>query len=171
MAEAGLVRVLYDELFDDAAIDSCLIPKALVGLKAHQARAIIGSSNLTQGGFTHHTELNVYCEAPDIVAPISDLLQFIDEQWESPTAFSPDAGWLDDYERSAKGATRVVVKLPEHLDRTLHTTPPIPKTPNEYSMAHTSLSNDHVSDAETRTTPPPEPQKHPPAQTNLEADG
>jgi hypothetical protein len=73
-------------------------PKVILGVRGDEARAIVGSSNLTKGGFFGNTELNLLLRGSIKDAVISRIIQFIDEQWSGPRSFSPTPEWLTRYE-------------------------------------------------------------------------
>jgi HKD family nuclease len=75
-------------------------PKVIVALRGAEARALIGSSNFTHGGFSGNTELNVLVEGPAAVAPLDEVLAFVGQQWTHPRAFVPSEEWLTRYERA-----------------------------------------------------------------------
>lgn len=81
-------------------------PKVLVGIRGRKVRALIGSSNFTTGGFSGNTELNVVLEGTIGLAPIDEVLRFVDAQWNHPRAFKPDKEWLARYERAYKSRPR-----------------------------------------------------------------
>jgi len=72
-------------------------PKVIVGLNGSEVRAIVGSSNLTGGGFGGNTELNVLLIGTTSDTAIADLLRFLDEAWTHPRVFEPTAEWLARY--------------------------------------------------------------------------
>jgi hypothetical protein len=73
-------------------------PKILIGLKRMEARVLLGSSNLTAGGFSGNTEVNVLLAGSKDDPTISKLIEFVDAQWSHPRAFEPDDEWLERYE-------------------------------------------------------------------------
>lgn len=77
-------------------------PKVIVGTKGGLARAIVGSSNFTLGGFTSNSELNVALEGPVDAPPLGNLLSFIDEQWSGPHAARLSPEWLAHYAEDYK---------------------------------------------------------------------
>lgn len=77
-------------------------PKLIIGIKGNSMSAILGSSNLTTGGFFGNTEINVLIEGSNELEALSSLNDFMDEQWESPRAFVPDKEWLERYELAYK---------------------------------------------------------------------
>jgi len=74
-------------------------PKLIVGVKGREARALIGSSNLTLGGFAGNTEVNVLLSGHVDGPELQRLAGFLDDQWSHPRAFAPDDVWFDQYER------------------------------------------------------------------------
>ncbi len=74
-------------------------PKVLLARRGEEARALMGSSNFTLGGFSGNTELNVLLGGALADEPMVRIASFIDEQWHHPRAFEPDDGWMDDYTR------------------------------------------------------------------------
>ncbi len=74
-------------------------PKLMLGVRAGVARAIVGSSNFTSGGFGSNTELNLLVEGARDEGPLADLIEFFDVAWGGPLAFEPDGAWIDRYER------------------------------------------------------------------------
>jgi len=75
-------------------------PKVIVGLRGAEARALIGSSNFTTGGFFGNTELNVLLAGRASEAPLREILEFVAQQWTHPRAFVPGEDWLLRYERA-----------------------------------------------------------------------
>lgn len=73
-------------------------PKVMVGVRGTEARAIVGSSNFTEGGFSGNTELNLLLHGSSSEGPLADILRFIELQWSGPRSFTPDAAWFDRYE-------------------------------------------------------------------------
>ncbi|HEU5068446.1 MAG TPA: phospholipase D-like domain-containing protein [Sphingomicrobium sp.] len=78
-------------------------PKVLIGIKGGQARAIVGSSNFTNGGFQGNTELNLVIEGDASVGPLKDIVEFIYQQWTHPRVFEPSMAWLDEYDHAHAG--------------------------------------------------------------------
>ncbi len=74
-------------------------PKLLIGTKGQAARAVVGSSNLTRGGFGLNTELNVLLGGATSDAPIGDLLEFMDHEWEHRSRVMLSAAWFAQYEK------------------------------------------------------------------------
>jgi HKD family nuclease len=72
-------------------------PKVLVGIKGIEGKALIGSSNLTVGGFLNNVELNIFLSGPVNTPPLSDVLSFIDKQWNDQHSFKPDMAWILQY--------------------------------------------------------------------------
>ena len=81
-------------------------PKLIIGIKGNSMAAILGSSNLTNGGFFGNTEINVLIEGSKELAAMLKLRNFMDEQWESPRAFVPDKDWFESYEVAYKNRPR-----------------------------------------------------------------
>jgi hypothetical protein len=84
-------------------------PKVLAGTRGGDARALIGSSNFTRGGFAGNTELNVLLEGPSENAALARILQFVEAQWLR--SFEPDADWLTRY-RDAHARRPLPPRLP-----------------------------------------------------------
>src|SRR3989304_817145 len=74
-------------------------PKVILGVKGNNGFAVLGSSNLTRGGFSCNTELNIKLFGNIKTEPLKDILAFIEKQWNSVRAFCPDDDWIDSYER------------------------------------------------------------------------
>lgn len=91
LRDLGVLRVVPDT-------GGVFHPKLLVVCKGNDARVIVGSSNLTLGGFAGNTEVNVLLSGSLTDAPIKKLVGFVSEQWKHPRAFEPDEGWLERYE-------------------------------------------------------------------------
>ena len=72
-------------------------PKVIIGIKNGKAKAIIGSSNFTKGGFAGNTEFNISLQGILKSKIFIDIVNFIKDQWNSPRAFIPDDDWLDRY--------------------------------------------------------------------------
>lgn len=81
-------------------------PKVIVGTKGRVARAIVGSSNFTLGGFTSNSELNVALQGRVDAPPVADLLSFIDEHWSGPHAARLTPEWLAHYTEDYKKRPR-----------------------------------------------------------------
>lgn len=86
-------------------------PKIALAVKGDSAMALVGSSNLTGGGFGRNTELNLWIDGPRSKGPLFRIAAFMDQLWESDYAFEPDAAWLDRYE-AAYDEARVFDALP-----------------------------------------------------------
>lgn len=73
-------------------------PKLAIGRRQDgSVRVLMGSSNLTVGGFDKNTELNVLLEADSRNAQIRKALTFFDDCWEEGERLDFDPGWLDRY--------------------------------------------------------------------------
>jgi len=73
-------------------------PKLAIGRRQDgSVRVLMGSSNLTVGGFDRNTELNVLLEADSRNAQIRKALAFFDDCWEEGERLDFDPGWLDRY--------------------------------------------------------------------------
>lgn len=96
-------------------------PKVIVGTKGDRARALLGSSNFTHGGFGGNTELNVVLEGDVREGVVAEALSFIEQQWRHPRAFVPDAEWLDRYAKAYAARPRPQ-QLPGPPPRVLLTT-------------------------------------------------
>ena len=81
-------------------------PKTVLGVRKGRAKAIIGSSNFTGGGFGGNTELNVMLEGPAGKGPLRSVATFINDQWHGARAFVPDEDWLAEYEQTYKRRPR-----------------------------------------------------------------
>ena len=81
-------------------------PKVIVGLRGAESRALVGSSNFTNGGFSGNTELNVLIEGLAGEAPLDEILAFVDQQWKHPRAFEPSEVWLRRYEKAYESRPR-----------------------------------------------------------------
>jgi hypothetical protein len=77
-------------------------PKIVVGIKGTQAKALLGSSNFTNGGFKGNTELNVVIEGDARTGQLTEARAFIEQQWTHPRTFVPDTAWLIKYEKAYK---------------------------------------------------------------------
>jgi hypothetical protein len=77
-------------------------PKLIVGVAGGEARAIVGSSNFTAGGFAGNTKLNVLLSGPTGHDAFQKLLGFVAQQWAHPRSFAPSDAWFDGYERLYK---------------------------------------------------------------------
>ncbi len=74
-------------------------PKLILGRSGDELRALVGSSNLTTGGFSLNTELGVLLEGDASHPEAIRLVDFMDALWSKESAFEPDAAWLAWYER------------------------------------------------------------------------
>lgn len=81
-------------------------PKVIVALRGGEARALLGSSNFTNGGFSGNTELNVLMTGDAEDAPLNEVLAFVGQQWTHPRAFVPGEDWLGRYERAYEARPR-----------------------------------------------------------------
>lgn len=102
-------HVLAEGLVDDVAVlingKGTFHPKVIVGIRGKRARAIVGSSNFTRGGFDQNTELNLLLSGKLESALFGDLLSFIDDQWFEADWL--DEAWVRDYrERHARRPKR-----------------------------------------------------------------
>ncbi|MCA9774422.1 MAG: hypothetical protein KC466_18535 [Myxococcales bacterium] len=91
-------------------------PKVIVGLSGEKARAIIGSSNFTTGGFGVNTELNLLLNASKLDPIVEALLSFIDDQWERGESFC--RVWLDDYEERYEKRPKPARRGSDRVSRT-----------------------------------------------------
>ena len=62
--------------------------------KTGKKTAIVGSSNLTEGGLSTNYETNVLVEDPRVVR---QLLDYFEEHFEGAHAKAVDQSWLDQY--------------------------------------------------------------------------
>jgi hypothetical protein len=85
--QSGILRVVEDTA-------GIYHPKLIVGIRNRDARALVGSSNFTQGGFAANSELNVLIEGPRASKVISQLIEFVENEWQGPRSFVPDADWF-----------------------------------------------------------------------------
>lgn len=92
LRDLGVLRVIADT-------GGVFHPKLIIGTKGTEARAIVGSSNLTTGGFAGNTEVNILLAGPIGDPALKQLAAFIDDQWSHPRAFEPDDPWFEEYER------------------------------------------------------------------------
>jgi hypothetical protein len=73
-------------------------PKLAIGRrKDGSVRVLMGSSNLTVGGFGANTELNVLLDADKRDPQIKKVLDFFDACWSRGQSLDFDPGWLDRY--------------------------------------------------------------------------
>lgn len=117
------VRVMYET-------QGTFHPKLVVGTRAGQACAVIGSSNFTRAAFSANYEVNLVLRGEARSAPIGELLAVIDGYYRSPKARKLDSALIEAYsaawERKPKpprlpllprGSTRKpTVKKPADLD-------------------------------------------------------
>lgn len=94
-ASPGRLRVIHEA-------SGVFHPKLTIGRRGNLAKAVLGSSNFTGGGFGWNTELNVQVCGPCDCEPMKSIIAFFDEQWEGVLvkAVAPDDPWLDEYEAS-----------------------------------------------------------------------
>lgn len=85
-------------------------PKIIVGVRGKVARAIVGSSNFTKGGFGSNSEMNLALEGPSDAAPLCDLLSFVNAQWSGLRATEFTDEWLSEYKIVYRARLR-----PEHV--------------------------------------------------------
>ena len=126
--EPGALRALADLDVLKVVADATGVfhPKVVVGTRSGEARALVGSSNLTGGGFPArggNVEVNVLLEGSATDDQLADLARFIEDQWDNKRAFVPSSDWLDEYEDAHK-----------------HRPPPAPVPPPD-SVADITLSD------------------------------
>lgn len=92
-ALSGVLKVVPDT-------EGVFHPKVLLALKGDQIRALIGSSNLTTGGYKRNIEANVLLDGKRDAPELHALTDWLDEQWEHPRTFVPDEAWLVEYEET-----------------------------------------------------------------------
>ncbi len=92
LQDHGVLRVVPDT-------GGVFHPKLILGVKGHLARALVGSSNLTTGGFGGNTEVNVLLSGDADNTALKKLASFVEEHWTHPRAFAPDQTWFEEYER------------------------------------------------------------------------
>lgn len=90
--ELGVLRVIGDT-------GGVFHPKLIVGVKGNEARAIVGSSNLTGGGFGGNTEVNLLLTGSTHDEVMEGILRFMSDQWAHPRAFEPTSDWFEEYEK------------------------------------------------------------------------
>ncbi len=86
----GVLRVISDPT-------GVFHPKVVVGRAGDRVRALIGSSNLTTGGYALNTEIGVSLEGPVSAPPLALLSETLDALWSRPDAIVPDDAWMDWY--------------------------------------------------------------------------
>jgi HKD family nuclease len=86
-------------------------PKLIVGLRGRQARAIVGSSNFTVGGFAANAESNLAVTGPRSAATIQGMLESLRGWHRAGGRITP--AWLDEY------AERYKLRRREWLRRSL----------------------------------------------------
>jgi len=104
-------------------------PKLIIGTKGGHARAIVGSSNFTTGGFGGNTELNLLVSGSIDLDPLRQLISSFDSEWTSARTQSVDSAWLDRYEaiyerrprpprlpKQNNSANKVEIESPDDLD-------------------------------------------------------
>lgn len=91
LRDLGVLRVIADP-------GGVFHPKLIIGTKRGEARALVGSSNFTTGGFAGNTEVNVLLSGKADDPALKQLTSFIDGQWIHPRAFEPDEEWFEEYE-------------------------------------------------------------------------
>jgi len=104
-------------------------PKLIIGIKGNSMSAILGSSNLTTGGFFGNTEINILMEGNKESEIMTSLCGFMDEQWDSPRAFVPDPEWLERYEVAYKNRPK-----PPRVPKKVQSNGPIIKTSDEINI-------------------------------------
>ncbi|NTX51840.1 phospholipase D family protein [Myxococcus sp. CA039A] len=88
----GVLRVIPDT-------GGVFHPKVLFARRGDEARALLGSSNFTAGGFAGNTEINVLLSGAAACGQMQRIRSFIGEQWTHPRSFEPDDDWMERYER------------------------------------------------------------------------
>jgi hypothetical protein len=92
LRDLGVLRVIPDT-------GGVFHPKLIIGVNGREARALVGSSNLTPGGFSGNTEVNIFLAGPVNDPALRQIADFMENQWTHPRAFEPDEKWFEDYER------------------------------------------------------------------------
>jgi hypothetical protein len=82
--------------------NSTFHPKVFLFRKEQKACLIIGSSNLTNSGFTRNVETCVSCETNNVDqdVPFQKVLKQLEEWHNGKNAFYPDPAWLEQYRKS-----------------------------------------------------------------------
>lgn len=73
-------------------------PKLAIGRKGKAVRVIMGSSNLTTGGFSTNTELNLLVEGEVADSELRKFLAFFERTWATGSPL--DEAWLVEYEKA-----------------------------------------------------------------------
>ncbi len=91
-------------VLDEEPDNEVFHPKVLIGFGPDgQIRIIMGSSNLTAGGFRSNTELNVVLEGTLAHRSIRDVVDFVERQWQRARPLSAgDADWFAWYEEERR---------------------------------------------------------------------
>ena len=86
----------------DNKSDSTFHPKVFLFRKEQKACLIVGSSNLTNSGFTRNTEACVSCETnnADQDVQFQKILKQLQKWHGDKNAFNPDLAWLEQYRKS-----------------------------------------------------------------------
>lgn len=75
--------------------DGTFHPKAILGRKGDQRRAIVGSANFTGAAFTTNTELSIEIDGTKTDEQLRYIQKFINDRWEDGEILDDD--WLADY--------------------------------------------------------------------------
>ncbi|MCB9795328.1 MAG: hypothetical protein H6741_21705 [Alphaproteobacteria bacterium] len=100
--------------------DGTFHPKLVLGLRGQAARLLVGSSNLTSGGYGPNTEANVLLEGPRTEEAIVETLRWLDALWDASAPV--DEAWLQAYGAAAAEAAAVRPRARVSL-------PPLPELP------------------------------------------
>lgn len=101
---AGTDPAVFDYVLDEQLDDFVRVavsgsgtfhPKVVLGVRGKKARAIVGSSNLTAGGFGGNVEVNVLLSGRQDDEPLDALADFIADQWQEARPITAD--WLEAY--------------------------------------------------------------------------
>jgi len=115
--EPAALRDLYDwsELRVIRQSAGTFHPKLVLGRRGAAGRALIGSANLTSGGFGPNTELGVLLEDDLSGDRMKAVLRFVDRQWRLCSPVTSE--WLDQYEAAvkARAASEVPKAVPPPL--------------------------------------------------------
>jgi hypothetical protein len=86
-------------------------PKIAIAHQGRKVRVLMGSSNLTGGGFSSNTELNVLLDGVESDPEIVALSSFFENAWSA--ASTMDADWLAQYEVAYKRRPKPAGLVPQ----------------------------------------------------------
>jgi len=94
-------------------------PKLYIMSTTSDTTAVVGSSNLTEGGLIHNIEVNLLVRARSAEEIVSDILGAYSHLKFRPGRVEPDEGLLEDYEALHRNRRRAESVAADHTQREL----------------------------------------------------